>query len=204
MMFKPIEQLIRKMATEEENISKARKNALAHLADTLVDKHKKESFPLIFICTHNSRRSIVAEVWASVLADHYQLPVKAYSGGTEVTAVHQNTLDCLGNIGFRIVKQNNRQNPKVQIKYGADQQLITFSKLFDDEVNPQQNFSAIMLCDNAAENCPFIPNALQRVNLTFPDPKQFDDTEMVSEKYNDGCMQIGSELHFLFRSLKME
>ena len=204
MMFKPIAKLIRQIAADEENISKTRKNALAHLADTLVDKHKKESFPLIFICTHNSRRSIVAEVWASVLADHYQLPVKAYSGGTEVTAVHQNTLDCLGNIGFRIVKQNNRQNPKVLIKYGADQQLITFSKLFDDEVNPQQNFSAIMLCDNAAENCPFIPNALQRVNLTFPDPKQFDGTEMESEKYNEVCMQIGSELHFLFRSLKME
>jgi protein-tyrosine-phosphatase len=203
-MFKPIEQLIRQIAAKEENISKTRKNALSHLADTLEDKNKKEPFPLIFICTHNSRRSIFAEVWANVLADYYQLPVKAYSGGTEVTAVHQNTLDCLGNIGFRIVKQNNRLNPKVQIKYGAHQQLITFSKLFDDEVNPQQNFSAIMLCDNAAENCPFIPNALQRVNLTFPDPKQFDDTEMESEKYNDGCMQIGSELHFLFRRLKME
>ena len=90
----------------------------------------------------------------------------------------------------------------MQIKYGENQQLITFSKLFDDEANPQQNFSAIMLCDNAAENCPFIPNALQRINLTFPDPKQFDHTETESEKYKQVCMQIGAELHFLFRKLK--
>ena len=204
MMFKPIAKLIRQMATEEKNISKARKNALAYLADTLVDKHKKDPFQLTFICTHNSRRSIFAEVWANVLIDYYQLPVKAYSGGTEVTIVHENTLKCLDNMGFDIEKQDDRKNPKVQIKYGDNKHLITFSKLFDDESNPQQNFSAIMLCDNAAENCPFIPNALQRINLTFPDPKQFDDTEMESEKYNDGCMQIGSELHFLFRRLKME
>ena len=203
-MFEPIKILIRKIAAEEENISKTNKDALSQLADTLVINDKNEPLQLIFICTHNSRRSIFAEVWASVLADYYQLPITAYSGGTEVTAVHQNTLDCLESIGLSIVKQNDRQNAKVQIRYGANQQLTTFSKLVDDPENPQQNFSAIMLCDNAAENCPFIPNALQRINLTFPDPKQFDHTENESEKYHEVFMQIGSELHFLFQELKID
>mgnify|MGYP006436638223 CR=1 FL=1 len=203
-MFKPIEKLIPQIAAQEENISSVRKDALGQLADTLSINNKKEPLQFIFICTHNSRRSIFAEVWASILADYYQLPVKAYSGGTEVTAVHQNTLECLENNGLSIIKQNDRQNAKVQIRYGANQQLTTFSKLFDDPENPQQNFSAIMLCDNAAENCPFIPNALQKINLTFPDPKQFDSTNNSLEKYQEVFMQIGRELHFLFRKLQMD
>ena len=203
-MFHRISELIPQIAAQEENISSVRKDALDQLADTLSINNKKEPLQFIFICTHNSRRSIFAEVWAGILADYYQLPVKAYSGGTEVTAIHQNTLDCLENNGLSIVNQNDRQNTKVQIRYGANQQLTTFSKLVDDPGNPQQNFSAIMLCDNAAENCPFIPNALQRINLTFPDPKQFDHTNNSLEKYREVFMQIGSELHFLLRKLQTD
>ena len=203
-MFRRISKLIPQIAAQEENISSVRKDALGQLADTLSINNKKEPLQFIFICTHNSRRSIFAEVWAGILADYYQLPVKAYSGGTEVTAVHQNTLQCLENNGLSIVKQNDQQNAKVQVRYGPNQQLTTFSKLSDDPGNPQQNFSAIMLCDNAAENCPFIPNALNRINLTFSDPKRFDHTENKLEKYQETFMQIGRELHFLFRRLKID
>lgn len=200
-MFLPIKQRIEKMKADESNLSQTRKNALAHLADTLVEKRKSKVLHMIFICTHNSRRSIFAQVWASVLADHYQLPIKAYSGGTEATAVHENTLKCLENLGFEIKAANDRKNEKVPIKYGEHQQISCFSKVFDHPKNPQQDFIALMLCDHAAENCPFIPHASARLNFTFPDPKQFDGTAQEMLKYKSVCLDIGHNLHFLFNQI---
>ena len=198
-MFLPIKQLIENMKADESNLSQTRKNALAHLADTLVEKKTGDDLQLMFICTHNSRRSIFAQVWASVLADHYQLPIKAFSGGTEATAVHENTLKCLDDLGFEIASGNDRQNEKVQIKYGKHQQISCYSKVFDHPENPQQDFIALMLCDHAAEHCPFIPNASARLNFTFPDPKKYDGTVFKSDKYKEICLDIAIQLDLIFR-----
>lgn len=199
-MFLPIKRLIEEMKADESNLSPTRKNALAHLADTLVEKKTGDDLQLMFICTHNSRRSIFAQVWASVLADHYQLPIKAFSGGTEATAVHENTLKCLDDLGFEIKAGNDRQNEKVRIKYGEHQQISCFSKVFDHSENPQTDFIALMLCDHAAENCPFIPHASARLNFTFPDPKQFDGTAQETEKYKEICLDIAIQLHHIFQA----
>lgn len=200
-MFLPIKQLIEKMKADESNLSETRKNALAHLADTLVEKKTGDDLQLMFICTHNSRRSIFAQVWASVLADHYQLPIKAFSGGTEATAVHENTLKCLEDLGFEIASGNDRQNEKVQIKYGKHQQISCYSKVFDHPENPQQDFIALMLCDHAAEHCPFIPNASARLNFTFPDPKKYDGTVFKSDKYKEICLDIAIQLDQIFQRI---
>ena len=200
-MFLPIKQLIENMKADESNLSQTRKNALAHLADTLVEKKTGDDLQLIFICTHNSRRSIFAQVWASVLADHFQLPIKAFSGGTEATAVHENTLKCLEDLGFEITSGNDRQNEKVQIKYGEHKQISCFSKVFDHPENPQQDFIALMLCDHAAEHCPFIPNASARLNFTFLDPKKYDGTVFKSDKYKEICLDIAIQLDQIFQRI---
>lgn len=184
------------------NISKQRRAELSEVARTISTHLQKSPVSLIFVCTHNSRRSVFAEVWASVFIEHYNLPLKAYSGGTEVTAVNRNTLDCLETLGFELNYDASIDNPKVDIKLSEHSSLTAFSKLYNDAFNAQQNFFAMMMCQHAAENCPFIPNALGRINLPYKDPKAYDDSPLKGKKYTETALLIGTEFRYLFGLVK--
>lgn len=201
-MNESLKSLIQKLETDGEQISEKRKSNLKTLAEALLSKQKGQVYQLVFVCTHNSRRSVFGQVWAHLLAEYYSIPLESYSGGTEVTAVNDKALACLKDLGFETHKNDNTQNPKIDILYGDSKPITCYSKLFDDKSNPQDNFFAIMLCEHAAENCPFIPNAQQRINLTYPDPKQFDNTALQDEKYKAVAIKIGQELMYLMRLIK--
>jgi len=201
-MKKSIKSLINQFEVEDNKINSDRKNLIKAIANTLKQQHSSTPYQFIFICTHNSRRSVFGQVWATVLAEYYDIPLKSYSGGTEVTAVHDNALHCLENLGFELKKMQHTENPKVEVRYGNSNVIHCFSKLYDDVQNPSEDFYAIMLCEHAAENCPFIPNALERFNLTYPDPKRFDGTPQQDKKYSEVALTIGREFSFLIRHLQ--
>ena len=193
-----MKNVINKLSEAKLEISEPRKAELEGVAQTISENIKDTDVSLIFVCTHNSRRSVFAEVWASVFIDYYNLPLKAFSGGTEVTAVNQNTLDCLESLGFELIYDSSLGNPKVEIKVSDTKSFTTFSKLYDDQYNTQKNFYAMMMCQHAAENCPFIPNALGRINMPYKDPKAYDDTPLKEKKYIETALLIGNEFRYLF------
>lgn len=162
----------------------------------------KQEVQLHFICTHNSRRSQFAQVWAHVLAHYFELPLKAFSGGVEVTAFNPRAINSLQRQGFSI-NSSIGDNPHYAISYGANgESLSCFSKKFDHPQNPQSGFAAVMTCSDADDNCPFIPGAEQRIPLLYEDPKAFDDSPLETEKYAERSSQIGSELAYIFSKLK--
>ncbi len=200
-MNQHIKSLIKQFEKEDHRIDLERKNQIKSIAETLKQQSLSRPYQLIFVCTHNSRRSVFGQVWATVLADYYGIPLKSYSGGTEVTAVNENALNCLSHLGFVVENHQNATNPIVEVNYGKAHTIKCFSKLYDDAQNPSDNFNAIMLCEHAAENCPFIPNALKRFNLTYPDPKQSDGTKQQESAYKKVALTIGQELSFMMRQL---
>jgi arsenate reductase (thioredoxin) len=157
---------------------------------------------LNFICTHNSRRSQLAQAWSHALAQEMQLPITSYSGGTEVTACHPNTIETLKRAGFSIQQTHDVPNAPYEIRWKQGTPLTLFSKLFDDPINPNQHFFALMTCSDADENCPFIPGALQRIPLRYHDPKYADGTDKVIEAYDACSSTIHSEIAFIFKLLK--
>ncbi len=201
-MNQSIQSLLKQFENEDRQIDFERKNQIKAIAETLKQQHSSLPYQLIFVCTHNSRRSIFGQVWATVLANHYDIPLKSYSGGTEVTAVNDNALTCLNYLGFEVQKSQKKDNPIVEVYYGNADIIKCFSKLYNDTQNPSDNFYAIMLCEHAAENCPFIPSALKRFNLTYPDPKKFDGTHHQDNEYKKVALEIGQELSFLLRQLQ--
>ncbi|MGX1023184.1 hypothetical protein [Flavobacterium sp. CS20] len=200
-MNNSIQSLLQQFEKEDHQIDLERKHQIKAIAETLKQQHSSKPFQLIFVCTHNSRRSIFGQVWATVLADYYDIALESYSGGTEVSAVNDNAISCLRYLGFDAQKSQNTSNSIVEVNYGNSNVIKCFSKLYNDAQNPSDNFYAIMLCEQASENCPFIPNALERFNLTYPDPKQFDGTTQQDEKYREVALTIGLELSFLIRQL---
>ena len=94
------------------------------------------------------------------------------------------------------------QNPVYAVKFAADQTpLIIFSKKFDHPFNPN-SFTAIMTCDDADENCPFIPSAEKRLKMTFEDPKVSDGTNAEEAIYQERSRQIATEIKYVFQQAK--
>jgi len=155
---------------------------------------------LNFICTHNSRRSQFSQIWAQTAADYYNLYISCFSGGVEVTAFNPRAEASVERVGFRVEAEKvDSSNPIYKVSYSENSQpIVTFSKLYDDDSSPKENFAAVMTCDHADENCPFIPGTEARIPVLYEDPKKFDDTPQESAKYDERSMQIGSEMFYVF------
>lgn len=201
-LFSEIGNLIKKL--NPETISNERKTVLQPLTDFIQSKASgNQEIRINFICTHNSRRSHLSQVWAQTMANYFTIKnVFCYSGGTEATALFPMVAETLQNSGFQINTISKNDNPVYSIKYAANEHpIIGFSKKLDDDFNPKSEFAAIMTCDSANEACPFVPGAEKRIPITFEDPKVFDNTPQQTEKYNERSLQIATELFYVFSQI---
>ena len=188
-----------------DSIAEERKLTLQLLIDyTQERKTKQQDIRLNFICTHNSRRSHLSQVWAQTMAYHFNIKnVFCYSGGTEATAMFPMAAKTLQNTGFKVGVLSEGKNPVYSIKYTDNEHpVIGFSKTYDDDFNPQSEFAAIMTCSSADVGCPFISGAEKRIPITFDDPKSFDNTLQQAEKYHERSVQIATELCYVFAQIK--
>lgn len=203
-MYAKIEAFIAERKAEFNLIPDERKSTLQKLANYVQQKGEKgELANLILICTHNSRRSHLSQVWSQIAARYYgQNHVFSYSGGTEATAMYPMAATALMNAGLDIKVIGQTNNPVYAIKYGTQEPaIIGFSKVYDDSFNPSEGFCAVMTCGHADENCPFIPNADTRIPITYEDPKAFDNTPIQLEKYEERSAQIAREMLYAFSLL---
>ncbi|QDO94977.1 protein-tyrosine-phosphatase [Formosa sediminum] len=185
-------------------ITEARKQTLQPLIDYIQAKHTAQSeIRLNFICTHNSRRSHLSQIWAQAAAHFFNIKnVYCYSGGTEATAMFPMVAETLINNGFSIQKLSLTDNPVYAVKFDINQApVIGFSKRFDDAFNPETEFAAIMTCSQADQGCPFIAGAEKRIPITFEDPKAFDNTPQQAEKYTERSLQIAQEMSYVFSKI---
>lgn len=191
---------------EFEQIPDTRKKLLADLAEFVQTKvNSNTSAQLIFICTHNSRRSHLSQIWAQTAAAYYGIaPVQSFSGGTEATAFNPRAVKAMQQVGFQITTSNPAAtNPLYEIRIGEHVPVMTaFSKVYDAPDNPATDFCAVMTCSHADENCPYIPGASKRVPLTYNDPKEFDDTPLEAAKYTERLLEIGRDLAYAFSLIK--
>ena len=202
-MFKLLQTQIDKLDTA--SILEERKEVLQKLIDFIQEKSKlNETIRLNFICTHNSRRSHLSQIWAQTMAHYYDIKsVFSYSGGTEATAMFYKVEETLHYQGFEIKKLSESINPVYAVKFSADEHpIICFSKTYDDAFNPNNDFCAVMTCSSADEGCPFIAGAKLRLPIRYNDPKAYDDTPQMAEKYLERSIEIATEMKYVFSQIK--
>jgi len=110
---------------------------------------------VLFVCTHNSARSQMAEGFLRALAgDRFEVA----SAGTEARGLHPFAVQAMAEEGIDISLQS--------------------SKTVDGFVGERFDL-VITVCDEAAEACPVFPNAAERRHWSFPDPSAVrgDDEE---------------------------
>ena len=188
------------------NINEERKNILWPLIGYIQKKiNDKQRININFICTHNSRRSHLSQIWAQAAASYFNIPgVHCYSGGTEETALFPKIIETLKVQGFNILKISDGNNPVYAIKYSANTPpVIGFSKKYDNPFNPEDSYAAVMTCSQADEGCPFIAGAEVRIPITFEDPKKSDNTPEQTQVYAERSLQIAAEMLYVFSSIKI-
>ncbi|MBW3546013.1 MAG: protein-tyrosine-phosphatase [Bacteroidetes bacterium] len=192
---------VQELEQEFGQIPEARKQLLNQLADW-ARKTTAAGKPLQFnfICTHNSRRSHLAQLWAQAAAAYYGVQgVQTYSGGTEATAFNPRAVKAMQGAGFQIDTLQPGENPVYSVKFAEEAAPAkAWSKKFDDAANPAAGFCAVMTCSDADENCPFVPGVEKRLAITYDDPKNFDDTPEEAHKYSERVRQIGMEMLYAF------
>lgn len=185
-------------------LSNERKEVLQPLIEYIQTKiDTQQPIRLNFICTHNSRRSHLSQIWAQTMAFHFGIKnIFCYSGGTEATAMFTKVGEILVNQGFQIQQLSNNKNPVYAVKYDENEAaIICFSKTFDDSINPNSAFAAIMTCSSADAGCPFITGAEKRLPIRYDDPKAFDGTDLMDAKYAERSLEIASELYYVFSKI---
>lgn len=185
-------------------LNEDRKQLLLTISNGIANEYKKEGVVnLNFICTHNSRRSQLGQVWAFFAADYFNLKINSFSGGTEVTAFYKNTVKTLQKVGFTFQLEDlSHQNPKYVISFnGTSKSILGFSKKYNHTEN-KNPFIAITTCNNADTNCPVIAEATHRFHLPFIDPKYSDGTDLEEETYLKTNQQIAAEIFFIFSEIQ--
>ena len=198
-----IREIIAQLSTER--ISEERKIILQPLIEFISSKlSKNEEVRLNFICTHNSRRSHLSQIWGQTMANYYQIEnVFCYSGGTEATAMFPKISETLTNQGFEILKLSETENPVYAVKFAENEHaVICFSKKYDDDFNPKSEFAAILTCDSADENCPIVYGAEAKIPIKYEDPKKSDGTAEMNETYFNRSLEIAAEMKFVFENLR--
>jgi len=187
------------------SVSEDRKILLGPLVEFI--QNKKDLYEVIqlnFVCTHNSRRSHLAQIWAQTCATFYNIPkLFCFSGGTEATKLYRSVKDTLEDQGFIFKTEKEESNKKYEVFFSNTEKSInTFSKVYDHKVNPVTNFAVVMTCSDADENCPIIPGAEKRISVMYEDPKLFDHTVLEKEKYRERSLQIAAEMKYVFSNIK--
>jgi len=204
-MLQPIKQYCDKLIAEFDVIPKERQALLEELSNYVSSKKEShQAIQLVYICTHNSRRSHFGQIWAQVAANYFNVKnVTSFSGGTEATAFNSNAINAIKRVGFDVKPLDETSNKRYHVVYDeTENPIICFSKVYDDAQNPQTNFAAIMTCSDAEENCPFIPGVELRIGTTYGDPKAFDNTPLQDAKYDERCKQIALETLYVFSKVK--
>lgn len=203
-MYQELATYIHTLEAGTSEIGDRRKQKLLQMADFIRLKIRSgNAARLTFICTHNSRRSHLCQIWAATLANYFDLAgIETFSGGTEATAFNPRAVAAIQRAGFK-VENPGGENPKFAVYFGEEAEpLICFSKTFDDSHNPQNNFAAVITCADADENCPYVPGASARFSIPYVDPKEADGTPKEAEIYDQRCRQIATEMYYLLSEVR--
>jgi len=109
---------------------------------------------VLFICTHNSARSQMAE---GLLRDRYGDTYNVYSAGTEQTHVRPLAIKAMREVGIDIAGHT--------------------SKTIDDVAEGRTFDHVVTVCNSARENCPYLPAEVQNMHQSFDDPSAATGSE---------------------------
>lgn len=201
-LFQGLASYIEARGEETDQIDAARQELLLSVGAFVRERVAAEGAAhLVFVCTHNSRRSHMAQLWAMAAAEACGVPLRTYSGGTEATAFFPSAVEAVRSAGMTVDSDDASSNPRYSVRLGGDvEPYACWSKVFSEAPNPSSGQGAVMVCSSADAACPSVPGPAARFAVTYEDPKAFDNTPEESAAYAERCAQIAREMLFMVKS----
>jgi hypothetical protein len=189
-----------------DKVPKQRELMLSEISKSMsTDYLENKTGKVLFVCTHNSRRSQIAEVWFKYATLYFGIQhFEAYSGGIEETAFNERAIKALERAGFTTHYVRKVENPVVSITPGNYPVWDQQSKIYTHRVNPKKNFTALMVCSDADKSCPIVEGATDRFSLPYDDPRYYDGTPSEEKMYDATVEEIGLEMFYLVSQIKQE
>jgi arsenate reductase len=122
----------------------------------MADRRAGDRLRVLFLCTHNSARSQMAE---GLLRDMAGDRFEVFSAGTEATRVRPEAISVMAEIGVDISGQESK----------------TLERYIDEPFD-----HVVTVCDDANEACPIFPGARERLHWSFPDPSRAEGEERLA------------------------
>jgi arsenate reductase (thioredoxin) len=202
-----LQPYVQEVASDLRAVSSERKPVLDAIArDIATQLEARKPAQLTFICTHNSRRSHMSQIWAQTAAYYYGLrDVSAWSGGTQATACNCRTITAMRTAGFYIEDATAGENPLYLVRYAQDRTPIrAYSKLYNADDNPKKDFIALMTCSSADKSCPVVEGSIARHAIHYVDPRLCDDTPTETTAYNERCREIAREMFYIMSQVSTQ
>lgn len=201
---KKLQETTKTLISGFDNIDEKRKNTLKELGDFIVEQTSDQGkFNTLFVCTHNSRRSHIADLWFQYGLIYYGVShLESFSGGTEATAFNPKAIAAIERAGFTVKYDNKVDNPVVSITPKHYPVWEMQSKIYTHSINPKSNFVAVMVCSDADQSCPVVAGATGRFSIPYNDPRYFDNTPSETQKYDETIALIGTEILYLTHYIK--
>jgi hypothetical protein len=204
-LLPPLRTYSDEVASELSTIPDERKAVLDEISTTIARRlDEGHDANLTFICTHNSRRSHMSQIWAQTAACYYGLDrVHAYSGGTQETCCNPRTITAMRRAGFNVEDATTGDNPVYLVRYADDRPPVrAYSKMYNADDNPRDGFIALMTCSAADMSCPVVEGAVARYAIHYVDPKLCDDTPTEATAYNERCREIAREMFYIMSQVR--
>ena len=198
---------VNEVANELGTVSAERREVLDEIAKDVAGRLEAgKRADMTFICSQNSRRSHMSQIWAATAAYYYGLDnVHTYSGGTHASACNCRTVAAMRRVGFDIQDATTGENPVYLVRYAADRPVIkAYSKLYNADGNPRRNFIALMTCSVADKSCPVVEGAVSRYPIHYMDPRLCDDTPTETTAYNERCREIAREMFYIMSEVRKQ
>jgi arsenate reductase (thioredoxin) len=198
---------VNEVANELGTVSAERRDVLDRIAKDVAGRLEAgKRADMTFICSQNSRRSHMSQIWAATAAYYYGLDnVHAYSGGTHATACNCRTVAAMRRVGFDIQDATTGENPIYLVRYATDRPVIkAYSKLYNGSGNPRRDFIALMTCSVADKSCPVVAGAVSRYPIHYMDPRLCDDTPTETSAYNERCREIAREMFYIMSEVRKQ
>ncbi len=173
---------------------KATEEKLSNIINSINFLTNKKKLNLVFICTHNSRRSQFSEIWGNILSTYHKKNINVLSAGMIKTEVYFQVIESLKRIGFKITHNKNSY-----LLQHLNINMNLYSKILSDiKIN---NFISIMTCSEAEASCPIDLRSKSNLKLLYEDPKIYDNTKNEQKKYDSTCLKIAYELNYIFKNI---
>lgn len=132
---------------------------------------------VLFVCTHNSARSQMAEaLMRHTAGDQFQV----YSGGSHPTHIHPDAIRSMDALGIDIRGQQSKDLSQFE------------GQTFD---------TVITVCDRAREICPVFPGEAEQIHWGFPDPARIENAANRRRAFDHIAQQLTTRIDYFLASL---